>query len=230
MKRLTVLFLILSICLQTAFAEEDISRFISHYNAETENYVPQNKSGSDTVFADLIGFEWAHQSIYALAAENIVSGRAKGVFAPGDNVKIKEFIKLLVLVCGVYDEEAESDFLNLDKNDWSYHYISSAKKSGILDFLENSTDFDAYITREQMAVMCAKALEFSGFESKGGYDVLFADDDQIEYQNKRYIYALKNLQIVSGMGDGSFLPKQSLRRCDSAVIIYKVQNLIKNSF
>ena len=94
MKRLTVLFLILSICLQTAFAEENISRFISHYNAETENYVPQNKSVSDTVFADLIGFEWAHQSIYALAAENIVSGRAKGVFAPGDNVKIKELRNL----------------------------------------------------------------------------------------------------------------------------------------
>ena len=79
----------LALVYSTAFAQEDISRIISHYNTATEDYTPESTADSDTVFADLIGFEWAHQSVYALSRDGIVSGRCEGVFAPGDNVKIR---------------------------------------------------------------------------------------------------------------------------------------------
>lgn len=45
----------LAAAFQTAFAQEDISRIISHYNASTEDYTPESTTDSDTVFADLIG-------------------------------------------------------------------------------------------------------------------------------------------------------------------------------
>ncbi len=229
MKKTVILFVIFSLFVNFAYAQEDISRIISHYNKQTEDYTPQNGNVSDAVFADLIGYEWAHKSIYALFAENIVSGRASGVFDPGDNVKIKEFVKLVVLTCGLYDENALADFQNVGKDDWSYHYIASAQSAGVLDFFAADTDFEAYITREQMAVMCAKALGFLNIELNGEAIGGFADDEEIDYRNKRYIYALKNLQLVSGMGDGSFMPKSNLRRCDSAVIIYRLHEFIKNS-
>lgn len=225
------LFLLAALMLvfQTAFAEENISRIISHYNTATEDYTPESKTQSDTVFADLIGFEWAHKSVYALADEGIVSGRCEGVFAPGDNVKIKEFIKLAVLVGGAYGENFDCDFEKLDKNDWSYTYVASAKNAGLIDFLPYDTDFEQYITREQTAVISAKALELSGIDTHSVYDTLFADDDLINPQNKRYVYALKNMKILSGFGDGTFMPSSNLRRCDSAVIIYKVREMLKNS-
>ena len=219
----------LALVYSTAFAQEDISRIISHYNTATEDYTPESTADSDTVFADLIGFEWAHQSVYALSRDGIVSGRCEGVFAPGDNVKIKEFIKLAVLVGGLYGEGFDCDFEKLDKNDWSYPYIASAKKSGIIDFLPYDTDFDEYITREQTAVISAKTLEFSGVSVNGDYSVLFTDDGEINSQNKKYVYALKDMKILNGFGDGSFMPSANLRRCDSAVIIYKLRETLKNS-
>lgn len=228
MKKLTLLIVPILV-FHTVFAQQNISRIISHYNAATENYTPENKSENDTVFADLIGFDWAHQSIYALAEDGIVSGRCEGVFAPGDNVKIKEFIKLAVLVGGLYSEEFDCDFEKLDKSDWSYPYIASAKNAGIIDFLPYNTDFDEYITREQTAVISAKTLEFSGVAVQEDYGVLFADDEQILPQNKKYIYALKEMKILNGFGDGSFMPSANLRRCDSAVIIYKIRQTLKNS-
>ena len=137
-------------------------------------------------------------------------------------------IEAMYLV-GNFSAKARGGFEKLDKNDWSYPYIASAEDAGIIDFLPYDTDFDEYITREQTAVISAKILEFSGVSVRGDYGVLFTDDSEINAQNKKYVYALKDMKVLNGFGDGSFMPSANLRRCDSAVIIYKLREILKNS-
>ncbi|UKI36310.1 MAG: S-layer homology domain-containing protein [Clostridiales bacterium] len=45
------------------------------------------------IFGDLNGFDWAKESINALYEKKIVSGKADGVFAPGDSIMREEFVK-----------------------------------------------------------------------------------------------------------------------------------------
>lgn len=227
-KKVLCFIVLISVLFTTAVANQDISSLVSHYNKVTEDYVPENKAPEEIFFADLIGYEWAEESVYILAKQNIISGKSKGVFAPNDNIKIKEFIKLLVLCAGIYDDDAQcDDYSDVSKDDWSYKYIACAKNANLLGcFDEKLLKSDDYITREQAAFMCAKALEFYSFELSDKTDVLFTDDLDIAQQNKAYIYKLKNANIISGMGDGSFAPKDNLRRCEVAVMILKFRNTI----
>ena len=48
-------------------------------------------------FADLEGVLWAKEAILSLADNGVINGRSEGVFAPNENIKREEFVKIIVV-------------------------------------------------------------------------------------------------------------------------------------
>ncbi len=205
------------------YADEDIGTIIAHFNEVVQGFVPEHTHGEEIVYSDIIECEWAHESIYALTEAGVLVGDQAGLFHPDASVTVKEFTKMLVLSLGLVDDRAASNYSDVPPYDWSYLYISSAKECGLLDmFAGDSLGADGVITREQMAYMAGKALEQFGVALDFTQTESFLDGGEIAPEAVNYVYALKNLGIIKGMGNNLFEPNRYTRRSEAAVIIYKV--------
>ena len=182
-----------------------------------------DKNDTDSVrkedkFSDLQSVLWAKDAIEKLADKNIVSGVGDGIFSPDTFVKREEFIKMLVLALGVYDENAVCAFDDTNASDWHYKYIASAVKNGIVLGKTNSTfGTGEYLTREDVAVMlsrCATAAEDKDI------DFAFADDENIANYAKDAVYKLYANGIINGVGENLFAPKEPCTRAMAAKLVY----------
>ena len=175
-------------------------------------------------FDDLDGAEWAREAIEALAARNIVSGRENGKFAPNDNLTRAEFVKLIVDAFGIKDTAAAAEFSDVPAGSWSYVYVASAKKAGIVSGLSD-TVFGASepISRQDMAVILLRIADFKGI-SLGGNAAEFTDNADISDYAKDAVAALAGAGVISGMGDGSFMPASNVTRAQGARVIWSMLN------
>ena len=133
---------------------------------------------SASVFKDLTDVSWAKEAILTLHARGIISGYGNKEFAPKNNIKREEFIKLVV---GAYypDEKAENVvFKDVDVNAWYYDSVAVAVSKGIVSGMdENSFGTGMNITRQDMAVILHRVAD-GKFAVKDAENQ-FADDIDI---------------------------------------------------
>jgi len=172
-------------------------------------------------FDDLGSYSWAKDAVNTLFEKGIISGKGSRVFAPQDKVTRQEFVKMMVVLTDSYDETAECEFEDVDKNAWYYRYVASAVKKGLI-FGISDTDFGTgeCITREQIAVIADRILNKQG----DGAQTVYADDDQVGEYAKEAVYNVRKLGIMSGYEDGTFGPQKSATRAEAAVICLNVLN------
>lgn len=177
-------------------------------------------------FVDLSGFEWAEESINTLHNKGVISGKEDRVFAPADSVTRAEFVKMIVLALFETDSSASSDFADVDKNSWSYPYISTAFKMGIVQ--GNSTGFGTSdnITRQDMAVIISRCMEKKNLIPASKDSSAFDDDNLISDYAKDAVALMKAEGIINGKGNNLFAPFDNLTRAEAAVIIIRVTDLL----
>ena len=174
-------------------------------------------------FSDLSDAEWAVSAINALADKGIISGDDNGKFNPNNNVTREEFTKMVVLACGIYDENAECDFLDVGRDKWYYRYIASATKNGIITGIGGGRFGTAEnITREDMAVIIRRAAAAANitFVQNKAYSE-FDDSDLIDEYAKESIKELYCAGIINGVGGNMFAPTENSTRAQAAKIIYQ---------
>lgn len=172
-------------------------------------------------FSDLSGYSWAENAINVLFEKGIISGKSAGRFAPQDTITRQEFVKMIVSLTDTYDETAECDFDDVDKNAWYYKYVASAVKSGLI-FGISDTGFgtDSAITREQIAVI-ANRIQNKTIDAE---KITYVDDSEVGEYAKEAVYNIRKLGIMSGYEDGTFGPKNSATRAEAAVICLNLLN------
>lgn len=169
-------------------------------------------------FDDLDEAQWAKASVELLLEKGIVSESADNKFNPNQNVKREEFIKMVVLASGAYDETAVCEFTDVSENSWYYAYVASAKNAGIITGRDDgSFGSGDYITRQEMAAIVYRA--YSGELNKSENSELFSDDADIADYAKEAVYALKEQNIVNGMGDNLFVPNGDVTRAMAAKLV-----------
>lgn len=176
---------------------------------------PKDKTlENDEIFKDLDSVSWAKESIYSLLEKGVISKAEK--FNPLNNVKREEFVKMLVMALGIYDETAKADFGDVTEKAWYNSYVASAQKAGIING-DDSGNFGAgkEITRQDMAVMIKRAAKLSAETSED----VFADDSEISDYAKDAVYIMRSLGIINGVGDNNFAPKMPANRAQAAKII-----------
>ncbi|GGG67462.1 DUF4430 domain-containing protein [Paenibacillus radicis (ex Gao et al. 2016)] len=195
-------------------------RYTTDYGKDVGGYTPEEeeKPGTDKpdpnkpenekkVLADFYKdsakiSSWAKDLILEATLKGFVQG-FNGKLNPQDEITRAEFAKLIVEVFNIkaIDEKA-NPFTDVKATNWFYPFVTAAYEAGIVtgyndQFLPNAT-----ITREEMAVMIARALKRAPVQSS----VVYQDRDQISSWAQDQVADISALNIMMGNAD-KFNPK-----------------------
>jgi len=117
---------------------------------------------------------------------------------------------------------AESDYTFTDcpGDAWFASYVRKAHHLGILNgYPDGSFGAGENITREDMVTLIGRMLEALGYEINGGNRLEFTDAYAVSDYAGKYVAALTELEVINGMGNGTFAPKQTATRAQAAKVI-----------
>jgi hypothetical protein len=178
-------------------------------------------------FKDLRGYTWALEAIDNLSQKGIVSGDGNGNFMPQNNVNRAEFSTMIVRLLGISDDAATVTFDDVDKNDWFYVYVASAKKAGIING-RSETQFSPAdnITRAEAVIMIHNVLKSKGCDFAGRETVAFTDISELNDATREKVLDVASIGIIMGRDKNTFAPQDKLTRAEAAVIINKIIKFI----
>ncbi|MBO8172197.1 MAG: S-layer homology domain-containing protein [Bacillaceae bacterium] len=176
------------------------------------------RAGEKT-FSDIEN-HWARDSIERLVQLGIVSGFDNGTFQPEGKVTREQFVKMLIEANRSSLTIGSDTFVDVPSTRWSYRYIETAVKSGIILEDETGPQFlpGTNITRQEMALFIARALELTPDENS----LNFKDIDQIHPSYRGLIGGAIEAGIISGYPNGTFRPDESATRAQAAVMIIRM--------
>lgn len=170
---------------------------------------------------------WARYSIETLKSKGIMGGYPDGSFRPNQSITRAEFTKLLLGAIGITATNADSPFTDVKPGDWYYATVATAYNEGLVSGV-SETQFspNSRITREQMAVMIQRALQYKGVTSRESA-IVFADERHISSWAKPSVKRLYFLGIISGKDNKiNIAPKDQATRAETATIIVRMLDVI----
>ncbi|WP_176706629.1 X2-like carbohydrate binding domain-containing protein [Paenibacillus hemerocallicola] len=178
-------------------------------------------------FADLKG-HWSQQDVELLASKLIVNGVSSEHFAPDVSITRAEFASLLVRSLGmsVEKDQAYRGFDDVASDAWYALAIEAASKAGLVNGI-SATEFapNEPITREQMAVMIARAqtlvrtLQGTQSEADSVQLQTFADMQTISSWALRAVGEMVASGIMNGIDPSRFAPAEWATRAQAATIL-----------
>ncbi len=181
---------------------------------------PTTDPGNYGSFRDVPKDSWSYEYVEALAEKGIVNGY-DGLFNPGSSVTREEFVKMLLGALGIEATQTESDFSDVNANEWYVPYVATAAQLGIVGGIGDGVfGVGQTITRQDMAVMVQRALEATGKTlAQDGEQKVFEDADSISSYAVEAVELLVRANVISGDEQGYFHPNDSLTREQAAKII-----------
>ncbi|NEW04866.1 hypothetical protein GK047_02380 [Paenibacillus sp. SYP-B3998] len=175
-------------------------------------------------FSDLAG-HWSKPDVELLASKLVVEGTTDSSFSPDTAITRAEFAAILIRALGLPTNVKGAAFKDVSSSDWFYGAVSSAVKASLIEGIEEGYfKPQDRITREQMAIMMARALKVSG-KSKAGSTMIL---DKLSDKNKVSVWAIDALGqvldagIMQGMTDQTFEPGQPATRAQAAVMLKRL--------
>lgn len=189
----------------------------------TEEQDEDNSGTNNSEFADLADATWAQEAIQYLADRKIVSGTGDGRFEPNSPVTREQFAMMVISAFGLNQADAECNFSDLPATHWAYKAVASAYANGIVSGV-SETEFGTgiRISRQDMAVMTYKAAKAAGYDFDGGFEVSFADHDDIAGYAEESVRGMSSKKIINGYPDGRFAPNETATRAQAAQVIYTI--------
>lgn len=186
-------------------------------------FTPTSAAG----FTDCEHVEWAKESIMRLKEKGIVNGKSETLFSPDDKTTREEFLKMLLLACDIeLSTDGKSNFTDVVPNSWYAPYVSKAVELGIVTGISD-TEFGVgmEITRQDMAVLCFRALGVIEKQPTAENTQEFADKDSISDYAAEAVGAMQSAGVIKGMDDNRFEPLFLATRAQTAVIIDRLMSL-----
>lgn len=172
-------------------------------------------------FTDVSDDHWAKAYIEELAEKGIVNGKADGIFDAEGAITRAEFLKMIV---AVFDLEAENpmvDFTDVTEDDWYYNCVATAAALGVtVGMGDGSFGADALITRQDMAVMVARAAQAAEQTlGQSGSLEQFTDAAAVSEYAREALELLVGAGFISGDDTGALLPAENATRAQAAKIL-----------
>lgn len=177
----------------------------------------------ETPFSDVAATAWYAEAVTRLAETGIVNGYPDGSFRPGSDVTWGEALKLILRAAGFPEQtpaEAES---GKPKPHWAQGYLDFAEAS---DYLAEGSvsDLNAAITRNEMADLCAAALELTALPPERP----FADSE------RESVLRLYAADILEGSFDADgarvFRGGSRLTRAELCALMLRVQDYVERTW
>ncbi|MDN4604504.1 S-layer homology domain-containing protein [Paenibacillus sp. F6_3S_P_1C] len=199
---------------------------INIYSRTNGSYVLVQHTAS---FNDTMS-HWARQEIEALAGKYIIQGINDKVFEPNRSITRAEFTALMIRMFGLSVPDTEgSSFKDVSNTSWYAPYITSATEAGLIKgYTGSQFKPEQTISREEMAVIISRGFALAGYDTSSTTSAAsFADGEQIQNWAKSAVGLLNQYEIVKGNPDGSFKPKGSATRAESAAMLGRLSEMLK---
>jgi hypothetical protein len=175
------------------------------------------------VFSDVPTSYWGYNAITSLATRGIVAGYPDGTFKPDNQITRAEFATILVKALGLSTTGTTGQFTDVTADAWYYGTVNAAASASLVSGMgDNLFAPNALITREQMAVMVAKALGTKAPVVNGTELSAFSDSSTVDSWAVSGMEEAVKAGIVSGMTADTLAPLADATRAQAAAMIYKM--------
>lgn len=179
---------------------------------------------SEKKLEDISG-HWAEQIITKLYNDGIVSG-SDGKFNPDENITRAQMCSMIVLAFYKGQTGDVDVFTDITSDKWYYPYVGLLYNKQIVSGMGGGIFApDDMITRQDMAVMMLKTMKDTDISIEAQKEMFsFADMSDIASYSQEAVEKLYRAGIISGMPDGTFMPRKNLSRAEAAAVVYNVLN------
>lgn len=173
-------------------------------------------------FVDILN-HWAKDYIVWAKENDYMFGVGNNHFNPDDSLTRAQGAATLVRILGLKDSGEDTiNFEDVSENHWSYEEIRIAKQHDIIMGIDsNNFAPNRPITREEMAVMINRVVEFN---KEGTGEVPEFKDVNNDIWSYEAIITNGSNGIFVGYEDDTFRPKNVIKRGEMATIINRVVN------
>lgn len=192
------------------------------YTGNAKYTEASDNNASQNVFNDIDNVAWAKDYIIKLYDLGVISGDGNGAFHPDRDVTREEFVKMLLLAFNVeIDEKPQESFADVSAGSWFEPYVAAAYKLRLVNGI-SATEFGTgrCITRQDMAVMIVRCLEYKGiFLESSENNHRFGDEADISGYARDAVNNLKEAGILSGDTNHNFNPGLFAKRAEVAKVL-----------
>ncbi|MEK0314911.1 S-layer homology domain-containing protein [Cohnella sp. 56] len=167
---------------------------------------------------DIAG-HWAEAGIRQAVGLGFVTGYPDGTFGPKRQVTRAEFAVMLVKAMKLSTVDQKTAFKDAIAP-WAEPYVATAVEEGLIaGYPDGTFRPGAAITREEMAVIIARALKL---ETNGQSKPGFVDDQKIAPWALSSVAAVQDKKIMNGIGKNQFAPKAYTTRAEAVIVLLSV--------
>lgn len=181
---------------------------------------PSAKQQESALFSDIIG-HWAKADIEEMANRGVVSGVGGGLFEPDRAVTRAEFATMIAKALDLLDKTT-AGFEDVPENAWYYSSVNAAANAGLVAGYDGWFRPDDLITREEMAVVIAKASASLGNDAGSGGINRFADRNEISGWAYEFVDQAATAGLISGMTADTFAPLENTTRAQAVAVIWRL--------
>ena len=192
-------------------------------------------SHNPVMFRDVASGAWYHDAVTFIAAREITSGVADGLFGPQDSLTRGQFVVMLLKAYGIRSEETtkagrSTQIVNFADAGSTYYTnaLYTAKKLGIAKGIgSNLFAPDREISREEMLVLLYNALQIMNempTANDGSVGLAlegFADAQLVSDWAIPGVSELIRTKIVAG-ADNKIMPQDMTTRAEMAQVLYQL--------
>ena len=181
----------------------------------------ENETESEE-FSDVPQDHWAYVYVMDLYEKGIVSGNGNASFEPDSILTREVFVKMLVAGLKIPHTDQSTAFTDVAADEWYASYIADATAYGIVQGVAaDRFGVGEIITRQDMAVMLARAAEKAGIPLEENVEIsYFADHEDIADYAKSSVYLLKNAGMIDGVDEQHYDPNGNATKAQAAKVIY----------
>ncbi len=192
----------------------------------TDNISPVPETDDEKIFNDLDNHAWAYEAIESLYNMGVINGKGNNKFAPDERITREQLAKMLCIAFNVETDENENIFEDVEENAWYAPFVLTMQNKGYVNGMGNGIfGVGENVTRQDMAVMIYRTAHL---ENESGYELSFADSNEISQYAKAAVAELSKNNIINGYSDNTFKPFNSCTRAEAAVMIYRMLTYIED--
>ncbi|MNC16286.1 Endoglucanase precursor [compost metagenome] len=174
----------------------------------------------DKTYADVPADHWAYNAIHILTAKHVIQGMTENTFVPSEKVTRAQFAALLAKALHLTDG-GPAPFADVAADRWYSGKVAAAYTAGLItgrsgeQFAPNEA-----ITRQEMAVMLAKASAIAGGTGRAEHvSLAFRDRQRIAAWAQAAVETVSAAGLMNGYADGTFAPAHNATRAEAAQAI-----------
>jgi len=174
--------------------------------------------------SDMAGYDWAADAVNFLYDRGIEEQNEDMTFAPGEAITRGDFAKFLIRTLELKTSSLQGNFNDVDPAADYAQEIAIGKALGILNGVgANMYNPEAAITRQDLMVICARAMRYFGPVNATNTTLdSFPDSADIAGYAQNDVTAMVEAGIIKGNADGTINPLGNTTRAEAAVIMQRI--------